>query len=369
MNRRNRWTLLLLPVVLAGCKPPPPQAQPVRPVRAIKAGDFSDFTGRAFPGAAQATEVVELSFRVSGPLITRSIDVGDVVAEGQELARIDPRDFEVNLRNVQAQLEQARAQLTLTEDQFQRAQTAHARGAVSEIELSRERAKRDGAQAQVDALAASVDAAQDVLDYTVLKAPFAGTVVAIYVENFEDVRARQAICRIVDDSRIEMIIDIPEHLISMVPWVRDIRCTFDAFPGVEVPATVKEIGREASALTRTFPVTLIMDQPEGLRVLAGMTGEARSGGVDLPSQQTPGGIVVPLTAVASTDGETSFVWVIDETTIRVSKRTVTLGPFTEGGIFIEGIEPGTWIATAGVHYLQEGQQVRLLGGEDAGAPS
>jgi multidrug efflux pump subunit AcrA (membrane-fusion protein) len=56
-------------------------------------------------------------------------------------------------------------------------------------------------------------------------------------------------------------ISVPESLISYAPYVERTTVTFDAFPGFEVPAMIKEIGREASQATRTYPVPLIMGQP------------------------------------------------------------------------------------------------------------
>jgi RND family efflux transporter MFP subunit len=316
--------------------------------------------GRVFPGKARATQEVNLSFRVPGRLVTLPVKVGDVVSEGQILAQLDPRDFQVELRNAQAQLAEAKAALILTRDELERAQEAHRRGGVADIELSRRVANRDRAQAQVESLEASVDAAQDALNDTNLEAPFAGAIAATYVENHEDVMAKREILRLLDASHIEMVVEIPEQAISLISYVRDITCEFDPFPGREVPAEIKEIGKEASRTTRTFPVTLIMEQAEDFRVLPGMTGQAR-GRVELPEGDTAGGIEVPLSAVASFDGTTSYVWVIDETTGNVSRRDVTLGEMTAVGIRVQGLEPGLWVATAGVHYLTEGQQVRILG--------
>ena len=133
--------------------------------------------------------------------------------------------------------------------------------------IDRARQAQDSAAANITSLAASVDAAKDRLSYTYLKAPFDGNVVRIYVENFQDVTARQPVMRIVDDSRVEFVINIPESLISYVPDVTDVRVTFDPFPGREIPAAVKEIGTEASDSTRTYPVTLIMDQPDAFKKL------------------------------------------------------------------------------------------------------
>ena len=60
------------------------------------------------------------------------------------------------------------------------------------------------------------------------------------------------------------------------------------------------------------------------------------------------------------DGKT-YVWVIDEQNNTVTKRAVASGPLTDRGIKItDGLSPGEWIATAGVHYLKDGQVVRIL---------
>ena len=360
---------LLLAALLSGCGKAPEEIVIIRPVRAVKAGDVASLSGRWFPGKAKATQEVNLSFRVSGPLVEFPVDVGDVVTAGQILARIDPRDFQVELRNAQAQLEEAKALVVLREDEYARAQTAFERGGISDIELARQLAQRDRSKAQVDSLEASVDAAQDALDYTNLQAPFDGTVVATYVENYEDVLGKQQILRVLDDSRIEMVIDIPEQLISMAQYVEGITCTFDAFPGRDVPAEVKEIGTEASQTTRTYPVTLIMDQPRDFRILPGMTGRAQ-GRAGEPGADQADGLEVPVSAVASADGRTGHVWVIDDATNTVSRRPVTLVEVTVGGIRVQGVERGEWVATAGVHYLTEGQQVRILADEaDQEAPS
>jgi RND family efflux transporter MFP subunit len=349
--------------MLSGCSQPPPEPDVVRPVRAVKAGDVTTLEGRWFPGKAQATQEVNLSFRVSGPLIEFPVIVGDRVTRGQILARIDPRDFQVELRNAEAQLEQAKAVLILREDEYTRAQTAHERGGISDIELARQLAERDRSRATVASNEAAVEAATDALEYTNLKAPFDGIVVATFVENFEDVLAKQQILRVLDDSRIEMIVDVPEHLISLAPYVESITCAFDALPGLEVPAEIKEVGTEASQTTRTYPVTLIMDQPPDTKIFPGMTGQAR-GRARPPGADASEGLELPVSAVASADGRTGYVWIIDEPSGTVSRRPITVVEMTAAGIRVQGIELGEWVATAGVHYLEEGQQVRILA-EDA----
>ena len=199
------------------------------------------------------------------------------------------------------------------------------------------------------------------LQYTYLHAPFTGIVVRTYVENFENVQVKQSVIRLVDASRIEMIIDIPENLISLVPRVENVVVAFDAFPDLEVPARIKEIGTEASETTRTYPVTLIMDQPSGTRILPGMAGKAYSKST-ATAVESGVGLAIPVSAVLTdAEDEKTYVWVIDESTLTVQKRAVTPGPLTDFGIKITGgLQPGEWIATAGVHHLKDGQKVRIL---------
>ncbi len=386
----------------------------IRPVLAMKVADVAAYNRRWFPGRAAATREVALSFRIAGPLISRGADVGDEVKKGDVLARIDPRQFEIRIRDVQAQLERSRANLKamqqarpeevrqagaavqkaqaaakLAESDFNRIMAIRQEdpGAVAQAIVDRMAEKKDRAdadlqranedlriaqvgaraedisaqEAEIRSLEAAVDAAEDDRGYTYLRAPFGGTVVATYVENFEDVRAKQPIVRIVDVSKIEMTVDVPESLISMASYVQSAAVVFDAAPDKEIRAQIKEIGTEASETTRTYPVTLIMDQPEGFKVLPGMAGKVQARG-ELPSDMRSANVEVPVSAVFSAeDVESSYVWVIDDQARTVTRRKVVTGQLTERGIEIrEGLEPGEWIATAGVHFLREGQMVRIL---------
>jgi RND family efflux transporter MFP subunit len=379
----------------------------------MKVGDVAAIDGRWFPGRAKATEEVNLSFRVAGELATLPIDVGDVVKKGDVLATLDPADYRAALERAEAKLAQAVAQLDamqiarpeeirrleaevseaeavleLAKSDFQRAEDLRGTGAISESEFDHKKAARDRSAAVLDqtresltiakegarkedvaakeadikSLEAEVAVARNNVKYTELVAPFDGTISAKYVENYQTVLTRQVVCRLLDSSRIEIVVDIPESRISLSPYIKDLVCVFDAFPDTEIEGVeIKEVGNEASEITRTYPVTCIMDQPDpstGIKVLPGMAGRV-SGRAQLPDQVEEEGFDVPETAVFSGEGGQRFVWVIDENSMTVRAQTVTPGKLTTIGMHVTGIELGQWIATAGIHYLQEGQQVRI----------
>ena len=176
-------------------------------------------------------------------------------------------------------------------------------------------------------------------------------------------QAKQPVVRIVDNTRIEMVINIPESLIALTPRAHNIEITFDAFPDVKISAEIKEIGTEASPTTRTYPITLIMDQPDDIEILPGMAGSATGEPADQDAVIAGGaGIQVPVAAIFSPDDiSKTYVWIIDEQSKTVTRKEVSTGQLADTGIFVqEGLKPGDLIAIAGVNYLSEGMEVRIL---------
>ena len=368
MIKSNWLTIFVLAgvaVLLSACDRSAPVTEKlVRPVRAIKVGEAGPLAGRSFPGQARAYNEADLSFRVAGPLIVLANDiVGREYKAGEVIARIDPRDYEVTVAEVEAQLARARASAKRAASEYKRELNIFKTdaGATSETAVDRKSAQRDQTAADVKSLSASLDAARDQLDYTYLKAPFDGTIVQQYVQNFEDVRAKAAIVRLLDASRIEMVINIPENLISYTPYITNIRVQFDAYKDHSIAAEIKEVGTEASRTTRTYPVTLLMEQPEGFTVLPGMAGRVTADQESVEAGKRHG-IVIPISAVFSPkQSATSYVWVFDESAATVSQREVVIGELADNGVPVEdGLTPGEWVVTAGVSYLTAGEKVRLL---------
>ncbi len=359
----NSVLIVIITVSISSCsKQEAEEKEVIRPVRSFQIPSPEQFSKRNFPGQAKATQEVDLAFRVSGPLITFPVDVGDTVNSGDIVARIDPRDFEVNVQSAQGKLDNAIAASRRAESEYQRELGILKQdpGATSQTAVDRKREQRDKAKANIKSFAAELESAKDQLEYTYLKAPYDGNVVKKFVENFENVQAKEPILRILDDSSIEMVVNIPESLISLAPHVEDIKVVFDPFPDTEIPAQIKEIGTEASATTRTYPVTLVMEQPEGIKILPGMAGKA-SGTPPKGMTQQSFGIEIPVSAIFTDEASgNTFVWVVDQNSSTVSKQQVEIGKIADRGIrILSGLKEGELIASAGVNYLFEGQKVKI----------
>ena len=181
------------------------------------------------------------------------------------------------------------------------------------------------------------------------------------MENFENVLAKRTIARILDADRIEVVIDIPERLINYAPYVLSATVSFEALPNVTLEATVEEIGSEASAVTRTYPVTLIMDQPAGVAIKPGMAAKARLVS-KLPEEAREVGMSIPATALIGGErADETYVFVVNENDMTLEKRSVELSLLSNTGVLVKsGLQVGEWLVVAGVHSVAEGQEVRIL---------
>ncbi len=345
--------------LLLGCEEPPPPQEIIRPVRAIKVQDTEAFAQRYFPGRAAATQEINASFRVSGQLIERPIDVGVEISKGDLVAALDPSTFQAEVDRLEAEVKSAKATRERTQLELDRQQQLFDKGWVTKARLDTVRATAQSARAGVVAAEAALERARLDLTYTTLFAPFDGVVVETYVENFQEVRAKQPVARVVDTSQIEFWVSIPESLISLTPFVREVLVEFDAFPGRQLPASIKEVKREASQTTRAYDVNLIMDQPEDFKVLPGMAGRATATRIDLPEQDRIEGYEVPLAAIYSPEGEQDYIWIVNEAEMTVTRRPVDAIEAVDRGMKVQGVEPGEMVVIAGVEYLREGQKVRL----------
>ena len=338
-------------VGLIGCgEEPEVEAAPVaRPVSSVVVGQ--SLSGRmTFPGTVQAADRAELSFRVAGPLVELPAEEGMMVGAGTLLARIDPRDYEIAATEARAAFGQAAADA----ERFKR---LYEREAIPLADLEVRLATRDVARARYD------QALADLQD-TELRAPFGGQIGRRYVQNFEDVQARQVVMSLHDFSQVEVVIAIPEGIMAMVRVGGNptVAVTFDALRGTSYPARVTEFAVNADPNTQTFAVTVSLAQPREINVLPGMTGTVVISNVLTADEGGTIPITVPATSVFADPDESSHVWVVDEEAMTVTRRAVRVGPVTgtDEIIILEGVVPGERIVTAGVNQLREGFPIRLM---------
>jgi len=331
---------------------PPPES---RPVKTMLVGGVTSGNFRQFPGVVDAIQKADLSFRVQGKLDEILVREGDLVEKDQLLAKLDPTDYQIVLNDRKASYATASAN-------YERAKQLVAKEAISKVEHDKIRAEYATAKANLNA------AEQDLI-YTTLKATFPGYIAKRHVENFEEVRRKQKIFTLQDTSELEIKVDLPETLMIQLRRAIDpgkvtkpkrvMYAVFDQIKDAKFPLNVKEISTTADKNTRTFQATLKMEQPEGYNVLPGMTATVFAE-VFVSEGGDGVSVLLPLSAVISDPDKNATVWIVDDNTMTVSSKPVKAGTITSNHIEVTGLDIGEHVVTAGAAFMREGMKVTLL---------
>lgn len=328
-----------------GKKEEPPAREVVRPVKIMTIASGMGSVGLSLPGEVRASKRVDLAFQVAGPLTQLPVEEGQEVKKGELIARILPRDYITNL-------EKAKAQALEAEQQYTRYKDLYIRKQVSKAEFDRYRSARDVARAQQKA-------AQDALNDTYLKVPFSGVIAVRYVENFEEVQAKQPIVSLQDISQIEILINVPETVMATIKAGEkpEVFALFETAPGQQFPLTLKEFSTQADPQTQTYQVVLLMPQPDTVHILPGMT--ATVVGTRKSAKDEP--IILPAIAVMEDTGGNAYVWIFNEKDETVQKRKVTVGRMTGSANIniLDGLLGGEKVVTSGLTKLRQGMKVRI----------
>ncbi|SIO31816.1 efflux RND transporter periplasmic adaptor subunit [Halodesulfovibrio marinisediminis] len=338
-----------------------------KPVKTMIVSGESELVERAFPGTVVAGEKAEIGFRVAGQLSELLVKAGQHVKRGQIIATLDKNDFQTKLRGLDSKLLGARASLQEAKLNYKRNSVLLKDDIVSKATYDSALSVFENARAQVKQLEQEREQARLNLEYTVLRAPFDGVVAQTYVKNFENVQAQQYIVRLDDVGNLDVEVQVPELVIAILQakntkMLKKPSVRFAAMPNKLYEGELKEFETTANEQTSTYTVTVSLPQPEGVSIYSGMTAEV-IGYFPGGANGNAIGLRVPVSAVAVDSADTPFVWIVqkDNTVKRVS---VELGSMQQNEYILKsGLKSGMQIVTAGVHYLKDGQSVRVLQGE------
>jgi len=299
------------------------------------------------PGRVQAARRSELAFREAGLLIQRPVVAGQRVAAGDLLAQMDPQDLQIRVDLEAARLSLAQADF----DRFSRLAESRV-SPVTPADLDRQRATLDIATVRAEQARADLDDAT-------MRAPFDGIVAATLVENHQRVRADQPVLLFDSSDALEVVVDVPEHVVSRIrSLTRDEtvgEAVFAVVPGRRFPVRVSEIATRADPGTQTFRVTLAMARPDDINLLPGMTATVYA----RPFLVLEPVLRVPLSALGRTETGTAFVWVVDPETAKLRRQDVVVGEIQGGGAVVEqGLLGGETVVAAGVAKLREGLTIQ-----------
>ncbi|MFM0267539.1 efflux RND transporter periplasmic adaptor subunit [Paraburkholderia sediminicola] len=366
--RRAAFALALAGIVtLAACSKKEVAAPAPRPVVAVAVhADGSAAAAASLPGEVQARYSTPLSFRVGGKIIERRVRLGDVVKNGQIVARLDPADAQKNAASAQAQLEAAQHSLVYAKQQLDRDQAQAKENLIAASQLEQTTNAYASAAAQRDQAAQQAALSKDQLQYTTLSANHAGVITAEQADTGQNVSAGQAVYNLAWSGDVDVVCDVPESALAALSVGQTAQVTLAALPGRSFNARVRELSPAADPQSRTYRARLTLDNP-GPDVRLGMTADialAAPSPSDSSASQS-GAFTVPATALFH-DGTQPAVWVVRAAdnapgVDTLELRRVTVTRYNERTIVIgQGLKEGERVVLQGVHTVTAGEKVHVI---------
>lgn len=343
----------LIPVfvfaALVSCSQPPVKENGPRPVKLVEVESLG-MVEKSFSGVVSPDQFSDLAFKMSGPLISLSVDEGQKVRKGQVVAEIDPQDFKW-------EYEAKRASYRTAEAQLQRAEKLLSKQAISKQEYESIEASYSNAKA-------AFEYAHNTLNQTKLRAPFDGFIQKKYVENYQKVQAGQGIVCLINPNKLLIEFTMPESNINYFQSNYSVYVEFDNYKGKRFKAKVKEY-IEASPDGSGVPVFLYIDDKDfNLNKYKVSVGFSCRVILNVNSESVINdAVLLPLSAIVADDAnDNKYVFVYNEQSQKVERRKIVdhmlIGK--DGVIVTEGVNPGERVVSAGATRLVDGQQVKVL---------
>ena len=344
---------VLLSTLMSGCSKQAAAPEPERAVRTQLISASAASHSHEYAGEVKARIESRLSFRVSGKLLSRAVNLGDTVKAGQVLARIDGQDLRLAEAAASAAVMAARTNRDQAGADYKRFVDLQRQGFISAAELERRDSAFKAAQAQLEQARAQSDVQGNQSGYAQLTADGAGVITAVNAEPGQVLAAGTPVFSVALDGPRDIVFSVPEDQIPHVkaagaqPGALKVRLWGD---NKTYPLTLREVSAAADPVTRTF---LIKADAGKLDVRLGQSATVV---LDLP--QMAGIIKLPLAAVLQQGGKSS-VWVVDGPSMTVKPVAVQVGGAEGNEVVVAGgLTAGQEVVVAGVHVLNPGQKVK-----------
>jgi len=353
MNRLPRILLGLFALgALAACskseeKPP----EIIRPVLSVVIEPRTTQI-YGFAGSVEPQVSADLAFRLLGRVVSRDVNVGDIVSKGTTIAALDPTALELAAQAAKAELSNAEAQFANAAASEERQRQLLASANTSQAVFDAAQQARKAAEAGVERAKAALAKSQEQLGYARLFSDFDGVVTAVGAEVGQTVSAGQTVVTVARSDLREAVVDIPDQLTGDLTAGTPFQVILQSLPTIQTEAKLREIAPQSEGSTRTRRVKLTLtDPPQAFRL--GSTVTATRVTKVAPT------IELPMSALLEKNGADK-VWIVDPQTSSVSVKEIKVAS-KSGGTFTvaEGLEAGMRVVTAGVHSLSEGQKVKV----------
>ena len=361
-----RISLALLPVclLLLACEEEDQDGEdpPVRRLKTHQVAASEQSTVRRFPSVLEPASLNMMSFEIGGRLTELELQVGQRVGAGETLAALDREALEHQIAGARAGLRSAEADHDNAVQALRRQEVLFERGTTTRVALEAAQAEVRTREAQLAQAEAALFSAEEDLGEAVLAAPFDAIVNSVEVRSFDAVSAGAPIVSLYSPETLEVSITANFGTFNQLVVGTPAAVRPADRPDLAFGAVVSELGARAEAVS-SFPVVLALTESAPV-LKAGMAVEVA---IELPLPAAEG-YSIPLAAIikeGTIDRDdrpgAAQVFVYDEATSTVRRRDIRIAGVRENALLVvEGLSPGDRVASAGVSFLRDGQEVRLM---------
>jgi len=367
----RRWVLAaaaaaVLMVALVGYRLLAPRAVAVEVARPTVPDSGTPDAVAVVSGAGyvvSADRYVAIGVRVAGRIDRYFVEEGDRVEPGQALVQLDPRDYEAAVKRAEATLAVARANAALKQSQLARARSLAGSGVISREELDLRVAEANATSASVQQAEAELASARVSLDYTTLRAPRRGVILAKFKEVGEiavpgGFSGSGDLIRMANLEDLRGQVDITESDLAKVHLGQRAAVIPDAYPDRRYRAVVAKLYPQVDRQKGTLRVEVRIEEPDdalwpdmSVRITFLEALDAT------PGHKT---VLVPRRAVHG-DGAEPFAWVVVGE--RVRHTPLTLGrDFGDQVQVTAGLTGNETVVVGEREPLHDGQAVVVTGG-------
>jgi len=311
---------------------------------------------RDYLGQVTAKQQTNLSFEYSGTVSEVIIDNGDIVKKGQLLARQDTLLLSYKTSELQAQITQLEAQISLNKANLNRIETLISDGYSSKQRLDELNAENKILKAQINGLNARIQILQYQEQKSALIAPFNGVITQRLISKGEVITPNKTGFRIIESANNEISVGIPSKVASTLSLGQIIRIKID---NQNKEAKLIAIGHQIDAINRTVQLRLKMLE----KLDKGKNFNGQLVRITIEQQINKAGFWLPINAL--TDGVRGQ-WQIFITSpssdskgnFQLQSATVSILHANEHSVYVNGIAlQQHQIIAQGVHRYVAGQIV------------
>lgn len=365
----NLTLTLVMAVMVTACAEKEVKQAPL-PQYSVEKPELRDIVYKLnYPGFLQSEQVVDIISRTEGYLQKMNVKPGQTVKEGDVLFVIEPKNYEDKLKEAEASLETAKANLKLAETTLERMQEAAKSQAVSELDVIQAQTQVDLCKAAVKKAESNKSLAATNLDYCYVKAPCSGRISVNKVDVGNYVTPKTMLATLYKDDKMFVNFSIEA---SKLIWAQgqakgsNIKLSKnDTFENVTISLVDSKgnVYAYTAKLDYLSPSSDISTGTVDMRAVVNNSSKALNNGVlvnvSLPFKNVEKAVLIPESSIG-TDQSGRYIYVVENDTVRY--RSVQVGQLEEDNKreIVKGLNADEWYITQALTKVRNGQVIKPI---------